>query len=56
MAAQFHLYLRYIHHMDITLADENGAPTQIRKTHTMAQKEESKDKAKDGKKNLIILD
>jgi hypothetical protein len=56
MAAQFHLYLCYVHHMDITPADGNGAPTRIRKTHMVAQREESKDKAKDGKKNLIILD
>jgi hypothetical protein len=42
--------------MDITPADENGAPTRIKKTHTVAQRDESKDKAKYGKKNLIILD
>ena len=56
MAAQFHLYLHYIHHMDITHADGNGAPTWIRKTHTVAEREERKEKAKYGKKNLIILD
>jgi hypothetical protein len=56
VAAQFHLYLRYVHHMDITPADGNGAPTRIRKTYMVAQKEESKDKVKDGKKHLIILD
>jgi hypothetical protein len=54
--SQLHLYLRYVHHMDITPADGNGAPARIRKTHTVAQREESNDKAKDGKKNLIILD
>jgi hypothetical protein len=42
--------------MDITPTNGNGALARIRKTHTVAQKEESKDKAKDGKKNLIILD
>jgi hypothetical protein len=41
--------------MDITPVDGNGAPSRIRKTHTVAQKEESNDKAKDGKKHLIIL-
>jgi hypothetical protein len=30
--AQFHLYLCYVHHMDITLADEKGSPSHIRKT------------------------
>jgi hypothetical protein len=33
MEAQFHLYLHYVHHMDITPADWNGAPTCIRKNH-----------------------
>jgi hypothetical protein len=56
MAGQFNLYLCYVHHMDITPTDGNGAPTWIKKTHTVAQREESKDKVKYGKKNLIILD
>jgi hypothetical protein len=42
--------------MDITPANGNGAPTRIRKTHTVAQREERKDKVKDGKKNIIILE
>jgi hypothetical protein len=42
--------------MDITPADGNEAPARIRKIHTVAQREESKDKVKDGKNNLIILD
>jgi hypothetical protein len=29
--AQFHLYLRYVHHMDITPADDQGASAQIQK-------------------------
>jgi hypothetical protein len=35
VAPQFHLYLRYVHHMDIIPADGNGAPTRIRKTCTV---------------------
>jgi hypothetical protein len=31
---QFHLYLRYVHHMDIMPTDEHGVPTQIRKICT----------------------
>jgi hypothetical protein len=42
--------------MDITLADGNRAPARIMKIHMVAQREERKDKAKEGKKNLIILD
>jgi hypothetical protein len=34
LTTKFHLYLRYVHHMDITPADGHGAPTQIRKTRT----------------------
>jgi hypothetical protein len=56
LAAQFHLYLRYVHHMDITPADGNGAPTHIRKTRTVSQKEENKGQADEGKKHIIILD
>ena len=56
MATQFRLYLCYIHHMDITPMDGNGALAWIKKTHTVAQREKSMDKVKDGKNNLIILD
>jgi hypothetical protein len=62
LAAQFHLYLRYVHHMDITPDDGHGAPTQIRKTHTTSQKEDNKSQANGGKehpqvhKHFIILD
>jgi hypothetical protein len=56
LAAQFHLYLCYVHHMDITPADGNGAPTHIRKTRTVSQKEENKGQADEGKKHIIILD
>jgi hypothetical protein len=36
LAAQFHLYLHYVHHMDITPADGHGAPTHIRKTRMIS--------------------
>jgi hypothetical protein len=39
LATQFHLYLRYVHHMDITTGDGNGAPTHIRKTRMVSQKD-----------------
>lgn len=50
LAAQFHLYLRYAHHMDITLVDGHGAPTHIRKTRTVFQKVDNKNRVDDGKK------
>jgi hypothetical protein len=56
LVAQFHLYLRYVHHMDIMSADGNRAPTHIRKTRTVSQKEENKGQANEGKKHIIILD
>jgi hypothetical protein len=42
LAAQFHLYLRYVHHMDITPADDHGAPAQIRKVWVASPKEDNK--------------
>jgi hypothetical protein len=56
LAAQFHLYLCYIHHIDIMPADGKGVPTHIRNTCTIPQKEENKGLANEGKKNIIILD
>jgi hypothetical protein len=56
LAAQFHLYLRYVHHMEITLADGHGAPAHIRKTHTISQKEDNKNRVADRKKRIIVLD
>jgi hypothetical protein len=38
MVGQFHLYLRYVHHMDITPADQSGTPACIRKTCTVVQR------------------
>jgi hypothetical protein len=45
LAAQFHLFLRFVHHLDITPADDSGAPTQIRRTRTTSPKEDNKDQA-----------
>jgi hypothetical protein len=56
LAAQFHLYLHYVHHMDITPVDGHDAPSHIRKTRTISQKEENKDRVDDGKKHIIVLD
>jgi hypothetical protein len=56
LAAQFHLYLRYVHHMEITLVDGHNAPTQIKKTHTISQKDDNKSQADGGKKHIILLD
>jgi hypothetical protein len=56
LAAQFHLYLRYVHHMDITSVDGRGAPTHIRKTRTISQKDDNKSQADGGKKHIIVLD
>jgi hypothetical protein len=62
LAAQFHLYLRYVHHMDITPTNGHGAPAQIRKTRTTSQKEDNKSQVDGGKehpqvqKHFIVLD
>jgi hypothetical protein len=56
VAAQFHLYLCYVHHMDIMPTNRNGAPTHIIKTRMVVQKEENKDREDEGKKHIIILD
>jgi hypothetical protein len=55
LVAQFHLYLRYVHHMDITPVDGHGAPSHIRKTRTISQ-EDNKNRADYGKKHIIVLD
>jgi hypothetical protein len=56
LAAQFHLYLCYVHHMDITPSDGHGAPSHIRKTLTVSHKEDNKNKVDDEKKHIIVLD
>jgi hypothetical protein len=54
--AQFHLYLCYVHQMDITSVDGHSVPSQIRKTCTISQKDDNKSQADGGKKHIIVLD
>jgi hypothetical protein len=54
--SQIHLYLHYVHHLDITSTDGRGAPTQIRKTRTISQKDDNKSQEDGGKKHIIVLD
>jgi hypothetical protein len=62
LASQFHLYLRCVHHMDITPVDGHDAPSQIRKTRMTSHKEDNKSRADDGKehpqvqKHFTVLD
>jgi hypothetical protein len=49
MEAQFHLYLRYVHHMDIKPADQNGTPSRIRKTCMLVQRDENNNRKDEGK-------
>jgi hypothetical protein len=56
LVAQFHLYLRYVHDIDITPSNRNGAATHIKKTRMISQKEENKGQADEGKKHIIVLD
>ena len=56
LAAQFHLYLRYVHHMDITSVDGREAPAHIRKTYIISQKDDNKRQMDGGKKHIIVLD
>jgi hypothetical protein len=56
LAAQFHLHLCYVHHMDITPTDGHCALAQIRKTHMISQKEDNKSQADGRKKHVIVLD
>ena len=56
LATKFYLYLCYVHHMDITLADGHSAPTHIRKTCTISSKEDNKSQADGGEKHIIVLD
>ena len=55
LATQFHLYLCYVHHMEITLVDGQGAPAQIRKTYTVSPKEDNKSQADDAKEHPQVL-
>jgi hypothetical protein len=56
LVVKFHLYLCYVHHMDITPVDGKGAPSHIGKTCTVSQKEENKGQDDEEKKHIIILD
>jgi hypothetical protein len=56
MAGQFHLYMHYIHHMDITPADRSETPTCIRKTCMVVQRNENEERKDGGEKHLIVLD
>jgi len=40
MVGQFHLYLRYVHQIDITPADNNGTQSCIIKIRLVEQREE----------------
>jgi hypothetical protein len=56
MAGQFHLYLRYVHHMDITPADRCRTPACIRKTRTVEQRKENEARKDGDESHPIILD
>jgi hypothetical protein len=56
MAGQFHLYLRYVHHIDITPADRNGTPTSIRKLRLVEQREENAARQEGDEEHPINLD
>ena len=47
LTGQFHLYLRYVHHIDITPTNRNGTPTSIIKIRLVEQREENEAR-KDG--------
>jgi hypothetical protein len=42
--------------MDITTVNGHGAPTHIRKTRTIPEKEDSKSQADGWEKHIIVLD
>ena len=56
MAGQFHLYLRYVHHIDITLADRNGTPACIKKLRLVEQREEDTAQQEGDEEHPINLD
>jgi hypothetical protein len=56
MTRQFHLYLRYVHHKDITPADRCGTPACIRKTRTVEQKKENEARKEGDESHPILLD
>jgi hypothetical protein len=56
MAGQFYLYLRYVHHMEITPADQSGIPACIRKMHTVEQRKENEARKDGDVRHPIILE
>jgi hypothetical protein len=50
MAVQFHLYLRYVHHMVIKPADQSETPACIRKTFTVVQRKRMRKERMEEKK------
>jgi hypothetical protein len=56
LAGQFQLYLRYVHHMDITPADRRGTPACIRKMRTVEQKKENEARKEGDESHPILLD
>jgi hypothetical protein len=56
LAGQFHIYLCYVHHLDITPEDRRRTPTNIRRT-CMVEKKKKKVANKEGDDSQpIILD
>jgi hypothetical protein len=56
LAGQVQLYLRYVHHMDITPADQRGTPACIIKTCTVEQKKENEESKEGDESHPILLD
>lgn len=56
MAGQFHLYLRYVHHIDITPADSNGTLACIINLRLVEQREEDATHQKGDVEHPINLD
>jgi len=45
VVVQFHVYLRYVHHLDITPMDGQGGLAEIRRTKPVSPKEDNKGQA-----------
>jgi hypothetical protein len=56
MESQFNLYLRCVHHLDITPVDRRGTPICIRKTCTVERRKENKARKDGNTRHPIILD
>jgi hypothetical protein len=55
LVVQLHMYLRYIHHLDITPMDGQGGPTDIIRTRTISRKEDNKGEAGGVKDDSQVL-